>query len=51
MGEALVQSRHYVYLFIMALLFLFAILTRKSIWIYWVSPSVRRSTRQEEVGG
>jgi hypothetical protein len=41
---ALLESRHWVYIFIIALTFLFAVLTRKSIWIYWVSaPDVEKA--------
>lgn len=37
MGESSVlKGRHYLQLFILALLFMFAIFTRKSIWIYYV---------------
>ncbi|TFJ82565.1 hypothetical protein NSK_005991 [Nannochloropsis salina CCMP1776] len=36
MGESSVlKGRHYLQLFILALLFMFAIFTRKSIWIYY----------------
>jgi hypothetical protein len=37
MGESsILKGRHYMQLFILALLFMFAIFTRKSIWIYYV---------------
>ncbi|KAM3570603.1 hypothetical protein VYU27_007343 [Nannochloropsis oceanica] len=36
MGESnILKGRHYMQLFILALLFMFAIFTRKSIWIYY----------------
>ena len=46
MGEnSILKGRHYMQLFILAILFMFAIFTRKSIWIYYVRCAALPPTR------
>ncbi len=51
MAPGTLKGRHYAQIFLILLLFMFAIFTRKSIWIYYVRLCVARFEADMRVVG